>query len=60
MFGVFAQDPQFVVALASLSRTPDVPETIRQRAETLFRYYPEAADMASVYNNCGHWSEPLE
>lgn len=29
----------------------DVPETLRQRAETLLRYYPEFADMAIAHNN---------
>jgi hypothetical protein len=43
-----------------------VPETIRQRAETLLRYYPEVADMATIaHNNCTtgsgtRWQESLK
>lgn len=46
---------EFLIALANSSRTSDVPEIIRQRAETLLRYYPEVADMAIAHNNCPHW-----
>jgi hypothetical protein len=46
---------EFLTALASPARTPGVPDAVRQRAETLLRYYPEAADMAIAHNNCPHW-----
>jgi hypothetical protein len=46
---------EFLVALASPARTPDVPETVRQCAETLLRYYPEFADMAIAHSACPHW-----
>lgn len=49
---------EFLITLANSSRTSDVPETIRQRAETLLRYYPEVADMVIAHNNCGHWFGP--
>lgn len=51
---------EFLIALASPARTPDVPEIVRRRAETLLRYYPEAADMAIAHNNCAHWFGPPE
>lgn len=46
---------QLLIDLANPARTPDVPEIVRRRAETLLRYYPEAADMAIAHNNCPHW-----
>jgi hypothetical protein len=46
---------QPLVDLANSSRMSGVPETIRQRAETLLRYYPEVADLAITHNNCPHW-----
>ena len=49
---------QLLVELANSSRTSGVPEAIRQRAETLLRYYPEIADMEIAYNNCSHWFGP--
>jgi hypothetical protein len=46
---------------APFGRIPgDVPEAVRQRAETLLRYYPEIADIEIAYNNCGHWFGPPE
>ena len=49
---------QLLVDLANSARTPGVPDGVRRRAETLLRYYPEAADMAIAHNNCGHWFGP--
>jgi hypothetical protein len=46
---------QLLVDLTNPSRTPDVPEIVHQRAETLLRYYPEVADMATAHNACPHW-----
>jgi hypothetical protein len=46
---------EFLLALRNPARTPDVPEAIRRRAETLLRYYPEFADMAIAHNACPHW-----
>lgn len=46
---------QLLIDLTNHARTPDVPETVRQRAETLLRYYPEAADMALAHTACPHW-----
>jgi hypothetical protein len=51
---------EFLTALASPARTPDVPEAVRQRAETLLRYNPEVADMAIARNACPHWFGPIE
>ena len=42
---------KFLIALANSARTSDVPEIVRQRAETLLRYYPEAANIEIAYNN---------
>jgi hypothetical protein len=41
--------------LANPARTPNVPETLRQRAETLLRYYPDFADMSIAHRACPHW-----
>ena len=38
---------EFLYLLTSASQTPGVPENVRQRAITLLRHYPDAADMAS-------------
>jgi hypothetical protein len=46
---------EFLIALANSSRTSDVPETVRRRAETLLRYYPEVADMEIAHNTCPQW-----
>jgi hypothetical protein len=49
---------QLLVDLANSSRTSGVPEAVRQRAETLLRYYPEVADMEISHNHCGQWFGP--
>ena len=49
---------EFLIALTNSARMSDVPETMRQRAETLLRYYPEVADMAIAHNSCSHWFGP--
>lgn len=46
---------QLLLDLANPARTPNVPEALRQRAETLLRYYPEAADMKIACRACPHW-----
>lgn len=46
---------EFLTALASSSRMPDLPGKMRQRADTLLRYYPEFADMEIAHNACPHW-----
>lgn len=51
---------EFLTALANSARTSDVPEIVRQRAETLLRYYPEVADMAIAHSACPHWFGPPE
>jgi hypothetical protein len=51
---------QLLIDLANSSRTSGVPEIVRQRAETLLRYYPEVADMEIAHNRCGHWFGPPE
>jgi hypothetical protein len=49
---------QLLLDLANPARTPDVPEAVRQRAETLLRHYPEFADMAIAHNACPRWYGP--
>ena len=51
---------EYLIALANSARTSDVPEIVRQRAETLLRYYPEVADMAIAHNKCPIWFGPPE
>ena len=49
---------QFLVDLANSPQTSAVPEIVRQRAETLLRYYPEVADMDIAHRACAHWFGP--
>lgn len=51
---------EFPVALANSSRTPGVPEAVRQRAETLLRYYLEGVAMSIADRACPHWFGPPE
>ena len=51
---------EFLIALANSAWTSDVPEIVRQRAETLLCYYPEVADMAVAHNSCSHCFGPPE
>ena len=51
---------EFLIALANSARTSDVPEIVRQRAETLLRYYPEVADMEIAHRAGPHWFGPPE
>lgn len=46
---------QLLTDLANPARMPDVPEIVRQRAETSLRYYPKVADMAIAHTACPHW-----
>ena len=51
---------EFLIALANSARTCNVPEIVRQRTETLLRYYPEVADMEIAYRACPHWFGAIE
>lgn len=46
---------QLLIDLANPAQTPNVPEALRQRAETLLRYYSEFADMNISHRACPHW-----
>jgi len=49
---------EFLTALANSPRTSDVPDAVRQRAETLLRHYPGAGDMSLAHGACPNWFGP--
>jgi hypothetical protein len=49
---------EFLLALTRPSRTPDVPEPIRQRAVVLLRHYPNAGDMELAHSAIPNWFGP--
>lgn len=49
---------EFLIALANSARTSDVPEAVRQRAETLLRHYPGTGDMSLAHGAIPNWFGP--
>lgn len=46
---------EFLSDLTSHTRTPDVPEEIREHAIALLRHYPYASDMYFAGHACPQW-----
>lgn len=51
---------EFLIALANSARTSDVPEAVRQHAETLLRHYPGTGDMSLAHGVIPNWFGPPE
>jgi hypothetical protein len=51
---------EFLCALTHPTRTPGMPEAVRQQAVTLLRHYPGTGDMSLAHGAIPNWFGPPE